>query len=426
MLAASGSSGAGRRRAPSRRASRWRRTSARARTAGGAAVAAARRCCTSTWASSPSTSTSRAGCADADPRCRSGQAAVERVLAVARVRPHLRRPPPLLHRLRPRLADQHVRALDLVEGAILWRVLDHDRLELPADAHGERLQLVARDRHHPRDGQQARHVLPVVDLVEEALLRGVDVHGGAEEIAGVDGHGVAPFRGVGGCSGRGFPAVGNCGWADALGGLPFTAPFRALGGLPFTARCPAPVAGLCLGGGAAGTAVVVLAADDVVLAEIGPVLDLDQDDRHAARVLDAVPGPARHVDGPPRLEPLRMARDDHARGTRDDDPVLGPEAVALQAEPLPGPDDEPLDLVAAALLDGLEAAPRWRAPGGCDGPRASRRCSRCAGPGWTRCAPPCPAGPRRPAPGCGPPGRTRRAGRAAAQSGAPRRRPSPR
>src|SRR5229473_1797247 len=234
MLAASGSSGAGRRRAPSRRASRWRRTSARARTAGGAAVAAARRCCTSTWASSPSTSTSRAGCAEADPRCRSGQAAVERVLAVARVRPHLRRPPPLLHRLRPRLADQHVRALDLVEGAILWRVLDHDRLELPADAHGERLQLVARDRHHPRDGQQARHVLPVVDLVEEALLRGVDVHGGAEEIAGVDGHGVAPFlsaRLAFGCASPATarPWTGNCGWADALGGLPFTAPFRALG-----------------------------------------------------------------------------------------------------------------------------------------------------------------------------------------------------
>src|SRR5713226_3184861 len=90
-----------------------------------------------------------------------------------------------------------------------------------------------------------------------------------------------------GLSRCGQPWVG----ADALGGLPFTAPFRALGGLPFTARCPAPVAGLCLGGGAAGTAVVVLAADDVVLAEIGPVLDLDQDDRHAARVLDAVPGP---------------------------------------------------------------------------------------------------------------------------------------
>src|SRR5260370_18449550 len=149
--------------------------------------------------------------------------------------------------------------------------------------------------------------------------------------------------------GSGLSRCGQLWVGGALGGLPFTAPFRALGGLPFTAPCPAPVAGLCLGGGAAGAAVVVLAADDVVLAEIGPVLDLDQDDRHAARVLDAVPGPARHVDGPPRLEPLRMARDDHARGARDDDPVLGPEAVALQAEPLPGAAHEPLDLYPATL-----------------------------------------------------------------------------
>src|SRR5260370_5406694 len=146
------------------------------------------------------------------------------------------------------------------------------------------------------------------------------------------------------------PRTGDPGWADALGGLPFTASSPALGGLPFTAPCPAPVAGLCLGsGGAAGAAVVVLAADDVVLAEIRPVLDLDQDDRHAARVLDAVPGPARHVDGPPRLQPLRVARDDRTRGARDDDPVLGPEAVALQAEPLPGAAHEPLDLYPATL-----------------------------------------------------------------------------
>src|SRR6185295_19848334 len=54
------------------------------------------------------------------------------------------------------------------------------------------------DRHHAGDGQQARHVLAVVDLVEEPLLGGVDVHGGAEEVAGVDGHGVAPCLGRGG------------------------------------------------------------------------------------------------------------------------------------------------------------------------------------------------------------------------------------
>src|SRR6266404_5758870 len=173
---------------------------------------------------------------------------------------------------------------------------------------------------------------------------------------------------VGGCSGRGYPL-----WAAAVSfftyplGSPSAAPRQATAGprtrdrswadtrssLPF----PSLGAGLCLGGRASGAAVVVVAADDVVLAEIGPMLDLDEDDRHAARVLDAVPRPARHIDRPPRLEPLRAARDDHARGAGDDHPVLGPEAMALQAEPLPRPDEEPLDLVAAPLLDGLEAAP---------------------------------------------------------------------
>src|SRR4029077_17799634 len=36
---------------------------------------------------------------------------------------------------------------------------------------------------------------------------------------------------------------------------------------------------------------------------------------------------------------------------------LGPGGGARQAEPPPRPDEEPLDLVAAPLLDGLEAAP---------------------------------------------------------------------
>src|SRR5690349_7233912 len=107
------------------------------------------------------------------------------------MRTHLRRPPPLLHRLGPRLAGEHLRALDLIESAVLWGVLDDDRLELPADRHRERLQLVAGDRHDAGHGQEARHVLAVVDLVEEPLLGRIDVHGGAEEVAGLDGHGVA-------------------------------------------------------------------------------------------------------------------------------------------------------------------------------------------------------------------------------------------
>src|SRR5580704_790143 len=125
-------------------------------------------------------------------------------------------------------------------------------------------------------------------------------------------------------------------------------------------KLPVLLAGLRarLGRGAgAGAAVVVMAADDVVLAEVGPVLDLDQDHRHAAGVLDAVPGAPRDIHRPPRLEPLGPPRDDHARGAGDDHPVLGPEAVPLQAEPLSRPDEEALHLVAATLLDGHEAPP---------------------------------------------------------------------
>src|SRR5690349_10766545 len=106
-----------------------------------------------------------------------------------------------------------------------------------------------------------------------------------------------------------------------------------------------------------GTAVVVLAADDVVLAQVGAVLHLDQQHRHATRVLDPVPGPARHVHGSPRLEPLRTARDDDPGRARDHHPVLGPEAVALQAQPLARLDEEALDLVPPPLLDGHEPAP---------------------------------------------------------------------
>src|SRR5262245_31654615 len=70
-----------------------------------------------------------------------------------------------------------------------------------------------------------------------------------------------------------------------------------------------------LGGGAGRgrAAVVVLAADDVVLAQVGAVLDLDQDDGNAAGILDAVPRPARDIHRPARLEPPGASGDDHAR-----------------------------------------------------------------------------------------------------------------
>ena len=42
----------------------------------------------------------------------------------------------------------------------------------------------------------------------------------------------------------------------------------------------------------------------------------------------------------------------------DDEPVLGAPGVALVAEPLPGPDDHPLDLVPVGVVEDGEAPPR--------------------------------------------------------------------
>src|SRR6266478_2935982 len=80
-------------------------------------------------------------------------------------------------------------------------------------------------------------------------------------------------------------------------------------------------------------AVVVLAADDVGFHEAGPVLDLDDDNGAPAGVLDPVPGSARHFDGGVWLEPPRFGTDHDARRAGDDHPVLGAEAVALEADP---------------------------------------------------------------------------------------------
>src|SRR5215470_1921730 len=134
------------------------------------------------------------------------------------------------------------------------------------------------------------------------------------------------------------PSLSPRGEADTRGGLPSPGLAYGLGLVP-------------------GSAVVVLAADDVVLAQIGAVLHLDQDHRNPAGVLDPVPRAAWNVDGAARLEPLRPAGDDHPRGAGDHHPVLGAEAMPLQAQSLTRAHEEPLDLVAAALLDRHESSP---------------------------------------------------------------------
>src|SRR2546426_5587573 len=80
----------------------------------------------------------------------SRDATVEDVAAVPRVRAHLAGPTPLVHRLRPGVARQHLGALDLVERVVEGFLLDHDRLALAAEHHRQLLPLEARDRKSTR------------------------------------------------------------------------------------------------------------------------------------------------------------------------------------------------------------------------------------------------------------------------------------
>src|SRR5262245_885013 len=106
--------------------------------------------------------------------------------------------------------------------------------------------------------------------------------------------------------------------------------------------------------------VVVLAPDDVVLAQVRTVLHLDDDRPGAAVILDPMPCPPRDIDHLPRPEPPRPPGYDHARRATHHDPALRAKPMPLQAQATAGLHDEALDLVARALLDGLKAAPGAR------------------------------------------------------------------
>src|SRR5262249_2382711 len=109
---------------------------------------------------------------------------------------------------------------------------------------------------------------------------------------------------------------------------------------------------------------VVVAALDVVLSEIRPVLDLDDQHGTPPRRLEPRPDPPRDLHGRARPEAAGRAGHDDARRAAHDDPRLRAVLVALEAEPPPGVHEEPLDLVARALGDRLEAAPRARLEAG--------------------------------------------------------------
>src|SRR5690348_2408408 len=87
---------------------------------------------------------------------------IERVLPIAGVGPDLARPATQFDCLCPRSAHQHVRSIDLVEGAVPWPLV-RDLVFLAADAHGEGFPLEAGDGLHAGYLEQIGDVLSVVD-----------------------------------------------------------------------------------------------------------------------------------------------------------------------------------------------------------------------------------------------------------------------
>jgi hypothetical protein len=81
------------------------------------------------------------------------------------------------------------------------------------------------------------------------------------------------------------------------------------------------------------TPVIILNADDVVLAEITAGLNLDQFQQNLAGVFQPVDGADRDIDRLVLVHDLDQFVDGHARGAAHHDPVLGAVMMLLQREP---------------------------------------------------------------------------------------------
>src|ERR1700722_14524456 len=82
--------------------------------------------------------------------------------------------------------------------------------------------------------------------------------------------------------------------------------------------------------------IVVLDADDVVLAEVAAGLALDQFQHNLAGIFQPVDGADRNIDRFVLVQALDQFVDRYARSTPYHDPVLGPMMMFLQREPAPG------------------------------------------------------------------------------------------
>src|SRR3954468_13008304 len=104
--------------------------------------------------------------------------------------------------------------------------------------------------------------------------------------------------------------------------------------------------------------IVVLNADDVVLAKVTSGLDLDQFQNNLAGIFQSVDSADRDVDRFVLVHGLDQFVDRHARRTPHHDPMLGAMVVFLQREPAAGFYDDALDLMTIAIVDGL-IIPPW-------------------------------------------------------------------
>jgi hypothetical protein len=103
--------------------------------------------------------------------------------------------------------------------------------------------------------------------------------------------------------------------------------------------------------------VVVVKADDIVLAEIVAVLDLNEHQWNMTGVLDPVGDTARNIDSIPwaDLDGAAVKGDDPM--PRDHEPVLGAPRMRLVTEALAGAHLDRLDLEAVGLSDDRVGTP---------------------------------------------------------------------